>query len=251
MLRKRKEVLAVETLFDRMGCKTEEAGVTNQQNFSIRLVPFPCRIDFAYFETTEFNLRYLFGRLKWDHLLSINLPLYLRLVQMFYANLYTPKPEDPLFFKYEILGHRVNVNPETIRSLFKLPKGNFKYYNTHTVAQFDGFDREAALRQICKDLNFDRRGSDNEDKDSGEVDPIPILDNDSEVDVKSVEEKGLSHSGDGEERDVEQGEDLEVEKEVTKNMEDDFLVSTSPLGDGGRDQEGNDIPITPSVKGSD
>ncbi|KAK9100482.1 hypothetical protein Scep_023912 [Stephania cephalantha] len=93
-------------------------------------------------------------------------------------------------------------------------------------------------------------GSDDEDEESGEVDPIPILDNDSEFDVESTEKRGFEHSGDGEERCVEHGENPEVEKKITKNMEDEFLVSTLPLGDEGRDQEGNNIPLKPPVKGS-
>ncbi|KAK9104942.1 hypothetical protein Scep_021786 [Stephania cephalantha] len=94
-------------------------------------------------------------------------------------------------------------------------------------------------------------GSDDEDEESDEVYPIPIINNDSKVNVESTEETGLEHSEDGEERGVEQGENSELEKEVTNNMEDDILFSTAPLEDGERDQEGNDIPVTPPVMDSD
>ncbi|KAK9158069.1 hypothetical protein Scep_004643 [Stephania cephalantha] len=129
MSRKGKEVLAVETPFDRKGRKMEEAGVAYQQNFSIRCVE----------------------------------------------------------------------------------KGPDKDQG----GEGDG-DREE------EGYGDRKEGSDDEDEESSEIDPVRILDNYNEV-----------------------------EKEVTKNMEDDFLVSTPPLGDKGRDQEGNDIPVTPPVKGSD
>ncbi|KAK9157490.1 hypothetical protein Scep_004064 [Stephania cephalantha] len=153
MSRKGKEVLCVKTPFDRVGCRTEEASVAYQQNFSIRL-----------------------------------------------------------------------------------PKGNFQYYNTHMIDKsvieremhVEKSDRnhvmdmknlvmmglvfvEVGRRWVDKGPNKDQSGegdgdredvSDDEDEESGEVDPVPILDSEVQV-IESAAIESL------EERDYEQSENLD------------------------------------------
>ncbi|KAK9083542.1 hypothetical protein Scep_030013 [Stephania cephalantha] len=199
--RKRKEVLTVDNHMDLMGCITEESLAAYRTNFAVRLVHFPRRVDFSFFDTIEFNLRYLFQCMK----LIDDLHMYPRLIQMFYADFYTPKPKNPLLSKCEIQGQRVRVIPNSTGLLFKLPKGSFEYYNTNQTAPVEGFDCKAALRQICKDPDFDvsntpktgeltilahlihvvdQRDNDDEDNEKGEGEDrldIRIQENDSEV----------------------------------------------------------------------
>ncbi|KAK9083506.1 hypothetical protein Scep_029977 [Stephania cephalantha] len=56
----------------------------------------------------------------------------------------------------DLMGCRTEESLAAYRTNFvvRLPKGSFEYYNTHSIAQFDWFDREAALRQMCKDPLF-------------------------------------------------------------------------------------------------
>ncbi|KAK9142838.1 hypothetical protein Syun_012238 [Stephania yunnanensis] len=130
----------------------------------------------------------------------------------------------------------------------------FEYNNTHQIAPIEGFDREVALRQVCKDPDFDvtktpktgeltilthlihvvdQRDSDDEDnKESKGEDQLDIyiIENDSEVDSAQIGgyKPSVDEDRDSDVGNVAVGGDFNKDG-ITQSMGDyEFLVSTPP-----------------------
>ncbi|KAK9168644.1 hypothetical protein Syun_000784 [Stephania yunnanensis] len=139
MSRKRKEVLAVKTPFDRMGCKMEKVVIVYQHNFLIKSMD-------KFVVEREMHVKSSHR----NHVMDRK-----NLVMIW------------LVF-YEVTHRWVEKGPDKDQG-----------------GERDG-DNE--------------KGSEEEDEESGDVEPIPILNNDTEVNDEFAKERGFKHSGDGEER---------------------------------------------------
>jgi hypothetical protein len=131
-------------------CRNEESLIAYRTKFTLRSVPFPRPVDFKFFDVSHIELQPLFARLGWHKFVACNLPMYPRLVKLFYANLYHPNPKLRLTYKCELFGHNFVVSPESIRRTFRLPKGDFECFDTHGWCEFEDFDPVSALQQICE-----------------------------------------------------------------------------------------------------